>query len=215
MAFRTTVGHEEGIMRIPSIVQHLVLVVGLAVAAAAPAADKTKKAAAPPDEKAAMEAMAKAGTPGEAHKKLEPLAGSFDAKSRSWMDPSKPPEESSATSVRKWVLGNRFLQEDYSGTFMGQPFTGIGYQGYDNVNKRYVGSWMDTMGTAMMTSTGSMSGKVLKSTSAMTDPVTGKSGKYTMTVNIADNDHHTLEMWGPDAAGKNVKWMEISYTRRK
>src|ERR1041384_8127485 len=69
-------------------------------------APEKKAAAAPIDQKAAMEAMQKAATPGEAHKKLEAMIGTFDAKVKIWMDPSKPPEESTSTSESTWVLGN-------------------------------------------------------------------------------------------------------------
>jgi hypothetical protein len=187
--------------------------------ATAMGADKVKKAAkaGPPDEKAMMEAMAKAGTPGEAHKKLEPMVGTFDTKAKMWMDPSKPAEESSGKTESKWVLGNRFVQENYEGTFMGQPFSGMGYWGYDNVTKKYTGTWMDSMGTAMMNSTGKVdaSGKVMTYTAMMNDPMTGKLCKITEKVTVADNDHHMMEMWGPDPSGKNYKMMEITYVRKK
>jgi hypothetical protein len=187
--------------------------------AAAMGADKGKKAAkaGPPDEKAAMEAMMKAGTPGEAHKKLEPIVGTFDTKVKMWMDPSKPAEESSGKTESKWVLGNRFVQQTYEGTFMGQPFSGMGYMGYDNITKKYTGTWMDSMGTAMMNSTGKVdaSGKVMTYTAMMNDPVTGKLCKITEKVTVADNDHHMMEMWGPDPSGKNYKMMEITYVRKK
>src|SRR6185369_10993578 len=173
-----------------------VLALGMVILASAAAlgADKAKKAgkAGPPDEKAMMEAMAKAGTPGEAHKKLEPMVGTFDVKAKMWMDPSKPAEESTGKTESKWVLGNRFVQENFEGTMMGQPFSGVGYWGYDNVTKKYNGTWMDSMGTAMMNSTGKMdaSGKVLTYTSMMNDPMTGKLVKITEKVTVTDNDHH-------------------------
>ena len=47
------------------------------------------------------------------------------------------------------------------------------------------------------------------------DPMAGKEVPYTMNLKIADNDHHSLEMWGPGPDGKNVKWMELQYTRAK
>ena len=201
-------------MKLSTLVQHLVVIVGLSIAATAPAADK-KKAAPPMDEKAAMAAMVKAATPGEAHKTLEPLVGSFDAKAKQWMDPSKPPEESNGSCERKWILDNRYIQEQYNGNFGGQPFTGMGYEGYDNVTKKYVATWIDSMGTGMTLSSGAMAGNVLKMTGTMSDPVTGKTSKYTMVTTIADNDHHRLEMWAPGPDGKNMKWMEISFTRKK
>ena len=198
-----------------------VLALGMVILAssAAMGADKGKKAAkaGPPDEKAMMEAMAKAGSPGEAHKKLDPMVGTFETKAKMWMDPSKPAEETSGKTESKWVLGNRFVQETYEGTFMGQPFSGMGYWGYDNITKKYTGTWMDSMGTAMMNSTGKMdaSGKVLTYTAMMNDPMTGKLCKITEKVTVTDNDHHMLEMWGPDPSGKNYKMMEITYVRKK
>jgi hypothetical protein len=181
--------------------------------------EKPKKAAkaAPMDEKAAMEAMMKAGTPGDAHKNLEPMVGTFDAKVKMWMDPSKPPEETVGKAENRWVLGNRYVQESFEGTAMGQPFSGMGFMGYDNITKKYTGTWVDSMSTATMNSTGKAdaTGKVLTLTAMMNDPVTGKLCKITEKVTVADNDHHMLEMWGPDPSGKNYKMMEINYTRKK
>src|SRR5262249_5501714 len=104
------------------------LLIGCAIGLTAQ--EKAKKPAGPPDEKAMMEAMQKAATPGEAHKKLEPLVGTFDTSVRMWMDPSKPPEDSAGTTANSWVLGNRYVEQRYEGTFMGEPFSGIGFIGY-------------------------------------------------------------------------------------
>lgn len=195
----------------------------LAMAALAPwaaADEKGKKAAAkggPPDEKAMMEMMMKAATPGEQHKRLDAFAGTFDAKLKMWMDPSKPPEESTGTAESKWVLGNRYLEQRYEGTFMGQPFSGLGYTGYDNVSKKYFMNWMDTSTTGVMAMTGKWdaAGKVMTFSGTVIDPMTGKPCKITEKVTVADNDHHSFEMWGPDPSGKNYKMMDVSYTRKK
>jgi hypothetical protein len=197
-----------------------ILALGIvALASTAMAADKGKKAAkaGPPDEKAAMEAMMKAATPGEPHKKLEAMVGTFDVKMKMWMDPSKPPEESVGKSENKWVLGNRYVQQTYEGTFMGQPFSGMGYTGYDNITKKYIGTWMDTGSTAMMNMTGKAdaSGNVMTFSGMMNDPMTGKACKLTTKSTVTDNDHMLMEMWGPDPSGKVYKMMEIAYTRKK
>jgi hypothetical protein len=187
------------------------------MASAASGGDKKKAPAGPPDEKAMMEAMTKAATPGEPHKKLETMIGTWDTKVTMWMDPSKPPEESTGTSENRWVLGNRYVQQTFEGTFMGQPFSGIGYTGYDNITKKYTGTWMDTGSTSMMNMTGKAEadGKVMKFSGTMNDPMTGKACKLTSKVTVADNDHHTMEMWGPDPSGKVYKMMEITYARKK
>jgi hypothetical protein len=203
-------------MKLRRVAQYLVVVAGFSLAGvAASAAPEKKKADGPPDEKAAMEAMTKAATPGEGHKKLEALAGKFSVKSKMWMDPSKPPEESDGSTERKWIMGNRYLQENYQGKSMGQPFDGMGIQGYDNVTKKYFGSWLDSGSTGMTLARGTMNGNTIKYKGMMPDPMAGKEVPYTMSVVIADSDHHKLEMWGPGPGGKEMKWMEMNYTRVK
>ena len=101
-----------------------------------------------------MKKMAEGGTPGPAHKVLDALAGEWNVESRWWMAPDAPPAESKGTSKRHWALGGRYVQEEFSGEMMGAPFQGIGFTGYDNMKKKYVGVWMDSMSTAMFTTEG-------------------------------------------------------------
>jgi hypothetical protein len=197
-------------------------VAGLAAAdTAKKPADAAKKpaeqAAAPADEKAMMEKWLQVATPSAGHKALEPVVGTWDAKITMWMAPGAPPQESTGTSENKWVLGGRFVQQSYDGNFMGQPFSGVGYTGYDNFKKKYVGTWMDTMGTMIMVSQGSAdaTGKTLSMTSTIDDVMTGKPTNVKSEIKIVDADHHVMEMWGPDPTGKQFKTMEIHYTRKK
>ena len=193
----------------------LALAAALAASTALPAAAQEKKKAGGMDEKAAMEAWQKAMTPGDGQKKLEPLVGTFDARVRTWMDPSKPPDDTTGTSVNSWVLGDRYVQMKYEGVFLGETFNGIGYVGYDNVTKKYQGSWMDTASTGMMLSNGTMDGKTIAMKATTSDPATGKVTTSDEKITISDADHHTLELWGKTPDGKNFKMMEIQYTRKK
>ena len=197
------------------MLSRLALAAALVAAAASPATaqDKSKKSGA--DEKAAMEAWQKAMTPGDGQKKLEPLVGTFDVKVRTWMDPSRPPDDTVGTSINTWVLGDRFVQMKYEGVFLGETFNGIGYTGYDNVSKKYVSTWMDSASTGMMWSTGSLDGKVLTTKAMVNDPMSGKPTPLDEKLTIVDNDHHTLEMWGKAPDGKTFKMMEIQYSRKK
>lgn len=195
------------------------LAVGVLLALPAAAEDKPKTTEAPkaPSQEEIMTAWMAAATPGDAHKKLEPIVGTFAVKTKSWMDPSKPPEETVGTSENKWVLGNRYVEQRVEGQMMNQPFSGIGYTGYDNYKRKYVGTWMDSMGTMIMISTGTMdaSGKKLTSWSTIDDVVLKKPVKIKALLTIVDNDHHFFEMWGPAPDGKNFKMLEINYTRKK
>jgi hypothetical protein len=99
---------------------------------------------------------------------------------------------------------------------MGQPFSGIGYTGYDNYKKAYVGTWIDSASTAVMNASGSFDapGKVLTMTATTDDFATGKVVTIREKVTIVSNDEHLFEMWGPGPDGKEYKVMEIRYTRK-
>jgi Protein of unknown function (DUF1579) len=169
------------------------------------------------EEKAAMDAMMKAGSPGEQHKQLARMAGKWDTTVKMYQAPGAPPQVSTGVSENKLVLGGRWVQETFNGTFMGMPFSGIGYTGYDNIKKQYVGTWMDTMSTSVMQSAGTAdaSGKNFEFSATMDDPVTGKAVTTKSTMTVTDENHHTMEMWMPGPDGKMFKMMEINYTRKK
>jgi hypothetical protein len=114
-------------------------------------------------------------------------------------------------------MDGRYCQEMVSGQMMGQPFNGCGITGYDNVIGKYVGTWIDNMGTGIetMQGTADASGKVINWIATMSDPLTGKPSKNRMVTTIADADHHTLEMYTvPPGAKKEMKTMTIEYTRK-
>jgi len=168
-------------------------------------------------EKAMMEAWQRAATPGEGHKKLDALVGTFDAKVRSTVDPSRSPEDSVGTSTNSWVLGGRYVEQEFDGEFMGEPYRGIGYTGYDNVQKKFVSVWMDTAGTGMMllTSAADKTGKTISGSARIWDPLTEKPLPVESKIIITDNDHHSFELWAKAPNGKMIKLIDIQYTRKK
>jgi hypothetical protein len=177
----------------------------------------SKEAAPDPETAKMMEAWEKAATPGEFHAHLKPLEGQWNTKVKFWMDPSAPPDESTGTCMRKWILGGRFLQEEFTGTdSQGQPFSGLGYSGYDNVKKKYVSTWMDTMCCGMMVSYGTCnpSGKEFTYVSDTDDPVTGKPKKMRSVLKIINNEKNIFEMYDTGPDGKEFKTLEAEYTRK-
>jgi hypothetical protein len=169
------------------------------------------------EQKAMMEAWQKLATPAEGHKALAGMVGTWDAEVTTWMDPAQPPMKSKGTSENRMVLGGRWVESKFTSDMMGQPFEGLGYTGYDNYKKKYMGTWADNMSTAVMVSEGTFdtAGKVMTSMATMDDVMTGKKANIKMTTTIVSPDHHVFEMWGPDPSGKTVKQMEIVYRRRK
>ena len=178
--------------------------------------DHAKPAEKPPMDPAMMEAMMKAGTPGDPHKALDGMTGSWNAKVTSWMAPGADPMVMEGTAENKWVMGGRYMEQRFSGNFMGMPFEGLGYTGYDNVKKQYWGTWMDNMSTGMMMTTGTATdAKTWTFTGMMADPMTGKDMKVDEKITWVDADHHNMEMWCPGPDGKAFKNMLIEYSRKK
>jgi Protein of unknown function (DUF1579) len=166
---------------------------------------------------AKAKSMEVAMTPGEGQKRLEPMVGTFDVRIRIWVDSSKPPVESQATSVNVWVLGHRYIQSMLSGHTLGEPFNGIGYIGYDNVGKTYEVTWMDDASTAMTLYQGTFAGagKTAKLKATVLNAVTGKPTPVEMRMTLADNGDHVTELWGQGLGGKPFKMMELRNTRTK
>lgn len=190
----------------------IVLVLSLALAGTLAAAAGEPQMS--PDMQAKMEAWAKAGTPGEPHQKLAPMAGRWDAKIVYWMEPGAPPGESTGRAENKMVFGGRYLQCDFSGDMQGEKFEGLNFIGYDNVSRRYQSFWLDSMSTQMMMYTGTASedGKVLTFEGTFVDPMTGKSMQSKTVTRIVAPEKHVLEMYDMGKDGKFFKTLEITYT---
>lgn len=186
--------------------------------APAPAQPGKKDAGKPaqPSEQDAMELMKKAAEPGEGHKVLRTFDGKWNAKVWSLDCTSGSESTSEGTMVNTWVLGNRYLRQEFKGSFMEQPFEGIAYFGYDNLKKQYFSTWFDTMSTGIMLSTGKYdpATKTFTLNGTFTNPMTGQDEKAREVIKIIDDNKHVMEMWGASPTdGKDTKMMEITYTR--
>ena len=175
---------------------------------------KDKKPEKQMDMQAMMETYKKLATPGDPHKQLASLAGSWTTKTKEWMEPGKPPMESAGTAELKMLLDGRFLQQEYGGDMMGQPYSGIGVTAYDNLRKRYVSTWMDTMGTGIfvMEGTASADGKTITLKGQHAEPGGGLM-THRAIWKIVDNNNQTFDMYGTHKHGKEMKMMEITYTK--
>lgn len=192
-----------------------ILVALFVISLASPLMAKDKKSEQPMDQQAMMELWKKMATPGEPHKLFATLAGSWTTTSKEWMDPGKPPTESTGTAEIKMLLDGRFLYQEYTGQMMGQPFSGIGIDAYDNMTKKYVTAWLDSMGTGIFIMEGSASadGKTITLKGSHPEPGGGKM-THRAVWKIVDNNNQTFDMYGAHHGGKETKMMEIVYTRK-
>ncbi len=165
-------------------------------------------------EDAAMAAWQKAGQPGKHHKQLAALVGTWQAESRFWTEPSGEPMVSPATFEYRMIMDGRYLEENVTSEFMGQPFKGRGLYGFNNVTGELEAVWIDGMSTGIYRYSGSMSedGSEMTLKGKYKDPASGewKESRTVMRVS-KDSFHYTgYEMEG----GKEWKMMEITATRK-
>ncbi len=168
------------------------------------------------DMKEIMEIYKKVGTPGEPHKLLAKLAGSWTTRTRGWFEPDKPPMESTGACEQKLVLDGRYLQQFYSGDMMGAPFTGINLLGYNNHTRKYESIWIDSMSTAIyyFVGTASADGRTITQECSYDDPVRGPCVWRSVT-RIKDDNTLEFQMFLTPKGGKEEKMMEMTVSRKK
>ncbi len=165
-----------------------------------------------------MKACEVAATPGSQHQMLAAGAGSWSGKSQMWWAPGMPAMVTENTCTITPIMDGRYVKTEFAGDMPGMgPFVGLGINGFDNVSKKFVGTWIDNMGTGMMTGTGEASadGKVITWTFALNCPLTGKPTVMREIDTITGPNTRTLEMWSIDPkSGKEFKSMFIELTRK-
>ena len=164
----------------------------------------------------AMEVWMQAGTPGEHHEHLAAFAGEWQVEGKMWMEPGSDPMPISGVMKAKMILGGRYLMTKYSSEFMGQPFEGIGFDGYDNIKGKYVGTWMDTMSTMMPTFHGKCEdgGKTRTMKGTIEEPGTGKIWKGKSVAKWVDENTYKMESWRSTEGVEPFKEMEFTATRK-
>lgn len=163
-----------------------------------------------------MKACELAGTPGKEHELLARGVGTWNGKCEMWMAAGMPGMKSECVSVVSKVFDGRYIQVDNTGDMMGMPFHGIGVNGFDNVSQKFVSTWIDNMGTGIMTGTGVMGegNKTMTWNYTYNCPITKKPAVMREVDTFNEDGTMTLEMFGADPkTGKEFKMMRIDFTK--
>lgn len=164
-----------------------------------------------------MKAWQEFMTPGAMHKWLAKQTGTWEAEVSQWMDPSAPPAKSKATDVVSMAMNGLYQVGDFSSTMMGMPMMGRSTLGYDNAKKLFVLSWIDNLGSGIvyMTGTYDEKTKTLSLKGKQTDPMSGKDTDIRQENKYIDDDTYTMAMYGLGMDGKEMKFMEGTFKRKK
>jgi hypothetical protein len=152
---------------------------------------------------------------GPEHAELAKCIGSWDVAFTYWPKEGAPPVSSSGRSLFTPIFNGRYIREDYTGEFMGKPFSGIGTLGFDRAAGYYVSTWIDNVGTGIMHAT-AMPGPI-------TDDLTFEGLGIDQETQEEQSVRHVLH-WESDTCfhlsffkgeeDDEVQTMELVYNRR-
>lgn len=177
--------------------------------------------AAPPDS-AQMAAMQKAwmdfATPGTEHAWMAKQSGTWVCDSvKQWMDPSQPPTIAKATEKLSMGLNGLYQMTDFSSTMMGQPMQGHSIMGFDKMKNKFVLSWVDNLGSGIVRMEGTYNdgAKMLTMSGKQSDPGSKTETDMRQELKFIDDNSFTMSMYGTGHDGKEAKFMEGTFKRKK
>lgn len=191
------------------------LTIAFACTGAAAFAQDSKAPAMSKEQKEMMDAFARMGEVRAEHHQLEYFVGDWNATTTMWMDPKAPPQTSAGKSHTASTMGGRYLETSFEGSMMGEPFSGRGVLGFDNVGGRFFNTWQDSMSTGFWLAYGryDAASKTYTFNGTMDDPMHPKTKVAVReVVHIVDPTHYTFE-WYETHKGKEAKTMQIEYTK--
>ena len=164
--------------------------------------------------------------PGPEHEFLNLAIGEWDTTSRVWWGgPGSDPVVTHGTANRTWVLGGRFVLDEFktkhalpsaTGGVEMIDMEGIGVMGFDRARNLYTASWADSMNTQIMTMRGTRvpGSDTINFYGEMDEVMLNMYGRTVKFVKrFPDKDTEIFEIIDL-AAGDDYKVVEITYKRR-
>jgi hypothetical protein len=151
--------------------------------------------------------VAKYGQAGEEHKAMAAWEGNWASVGKDCLTGM----EMKAVFSNKMILGGKFLMEEMKSED-GQ-LVGIGFLGYDNVYKKYVSIWFDSMDTTVIPMLGvwDEAAKEVVFTADETCPETGKKMTFKNVWKMVDANTN-ISIFYLIIDGQEVKLMEATNT---
>lgn len=166
----------------------------------------------------AANAQAQAPPPGPELDLFKKDVGEWDCVIKAWSAPGAEPMITKGTETNR-MFGGYWLISEFKGNMMGSDFEGRGTYGYDTKKKKYVGTWIDSMGPYMMQTEGTYDKATETLTVAGESP--GPDGvspfTYTLSTCYADGKRVLTMHMQPKGSGadQKMKLFEMTYTKKK
>ena len=155
--------------------------------------------------------------PGKEHQMMASWNGAWNTEMTMWMEPGAPPSKTTGTCLNQMLMDGRYQHSAHKSTWDGMPFEGISTLAYDNAKKVFISTWIDNMGTGIMTGEGPWdeATQSIAIKGRMMDPSLLREVNFREVFRIIDPNTQVMEMYSPTHDGKEFKTMEIRYTRKK
>ncbi len=163
------------------------------------------------------EAVKQAARPRDFHKKIKKIKGKYTHAIKWWRSPDAAPDESEGRGDAEWTLDGRFMVQKIHAKWLDMPFKAMVVLGYDNATGQYTSVWMDTLGTKMMFSKGTLdeAGETITMQGEYVDVMTGEPVQVRSVFLLpARKRNMKLEMYRTDTGGEEFKFLEVNTERR-
>ena len=150
-------------------------------------------------------------TPSDPHRFLEQFRGLWTTSSVV-MD-TEPQLGSTTNSM---ILGDRFLEMNYQGAFLGVELEGKVTLGYDNYKHKFTAVYIDNLNTSIRTAEGMLnqSGTVLSLWGTMDEWLTDEHDKPILyQYKILDHNTIIFEVHDLSLTPRNTKVIDVKYTK--
>ena len=180
------------------------------------AGDKQEQTTA--EQQRMMELWKKYSFPGPHHKHLEYFVGDWDSIQKIFPSAGGEPVTQTQEIHVESLFGGRFTRAHIkvNANIMGIIPEGFVITGYDNYQDKVISVTYGNYATDFTFLSGTLSkdGKTRIDTGTLPNVFTGKEYRVKAVTTIINHDKYLYEYYKIDAAGKESKGMEITYTRK-
>jgi hypothetical protein len=164
------------------------------------------------------------GKPGPSHRLLHMFVGNWNTRTTMFggdvvpqTGVTSPASSSTHMGIAKisWILGDRFLKEEFEGEMSGVSFQGVGMMGYDNGARRFTNLWVDSLSTAMVHAKGRYFAEEnrFEFNGTVYDPLISKERNVRTTIEIISPKEYVVSTFEPTPQGTEMKTLEIRYEK--
>lgn len=153
---------------------------------------------------------------GEEARGMQACAGEWDAVAKMWHGPGEP-KVARGKQTCKVILGGLAIAYEFESTDEVMPMKGFGVSMWNPTTKKFDAVWFDNYswnGPALSEGTFDKATKTLTETMVSKMP-DGSAMKMRLVTKYESPDKNVMTFYAPGPDGKEVRMMEITYTRAK